>query len=305
MKRLLLLTLSTIFTLSISAQTVIFEDDFESYNLGDYIGEQSDLWKTWSANGEGTPADALVTDEWSLDGDHSIEIRQTVLGNDADVDLMMDIVEFQGDLEIAFDILVPSGNGAYWNMQGAGAVAVSWAMDMFFDPAGTFVVEQTAVEFLAGTYIPDEWTSIVINCDLDADEATVSVNGVESGVMPFDQYIFGGINFFGGGILTGDVLYFVDGVTITDLAPVNVEETEAFDFAVYPTPANDQLNIVSNAQGAAQVSVINLAGQVVFTENYNSLTQRQINVSDLTEGLYFVQVTSGDSYVTKKIMVKH
>lgn len=305
MKRLLLFTLSTIFTLSMSAQTVTFSDDFESYNLGDYIGASSDVWTTWSGtNGEGTPLDALVTDEWAQSGDHSIEIRQTLLGTDDDVDVMLGMVEFQHDWDIAFDLLVPNGFGAYWNMQGAGSVGQTWAMDMFLEPDGTFIVSQGGVEFSSGTYSPDTWVSVVVHCDLDNDDAYVTVDGVDSNVMPFDLYIFGGINFYGGGV-AGDVLYFVDNVVVTDMTPVNIDEVKSFDFEVYPTPASDVVNIVSNAQGTAQVTLVNLAGQQVYTEMFNSLTQRQINVSDLAEGLYFIQVASDNTYVTKKIMVKH
>lgn len=308
MKRLLLLSLSTIFTLSLSAQTVTFSDDFESYNLGDYVGEQSDVWETWTNSGEGTPEDALVTDEYAQSGVHSIEIRQTLLGTDADVDLMLPVIEFAGSWEVAFAMLVPSGFGGYWNIQGTAAWGNTWGFDMFIEADGTYTVSQNVdavINYSSGTYTPDTWMSVVLAFDLDNDLATVTVDGLMSDPIPY-PYIIGGMDFFGlGGALAADGLYFLDDVSITDMAPTNIVDAEAFDFEVYPSPASDQVNIVSNAQGNAQVSLINLAGQVVFTENYNSLTQRQINVSDLSEGLYFVQVASDNSYVTKKIMVKH
>jgi hypothetical protein len=308
MKRLLLFTLSTIFTLSMSAQTVTFSDDFESYSLGDYVGEQSDVWETWSNSGEGTPEDALVTDQYAQSGVHSIEIRQTLLGTDADVDLMLPVVEFQGQWEVAFSLLAPSGFGGYWNIQGAAVWGTTWGFDMFIEPDGSYVVSQTvdaaATEYGSGTYTPDTWMDIVLSFDLDNDEATVSVDGVSSSAIPY-AFIIGGMDFFGLGGATGDGLYFLDDVSITDMSPASISDAEAFDFEVYPSPASDVVNIISNAQGTAQVTLVNLAGQQVYTEAFNSLTQRQINVSDLAEGLYFVQITSGNEFVTKKILVKH
>lgn len=307
MKRTLLFTFASIFAFSMSAQTVTFSDDFEGYNLGDYVAENSDVWETWTAAAEGTPMDALVTDEWSQSGDHSAEIRQTLLGTDSDVDLMLPVIQFAGMWELEWSQLVPSGFGGYWNVQGTASWGSTWGMDMFLEPDGTWVISQTvdgsATEYGSGSYSHDTWMNVRISFDLDNDEATVYIDDAPTNTIPY-PFIIGGVDFFGLGGNTGDGLYFIDDVSITDLS-VGVEEVEAFDFEVYPTPANETVNILSNAQGAAQVNIVSLSGQQVFSEKFNSLVQTQLDVSELAEGLYFVQVIADNTQVTKKIMVRH
>ena len=45
-------------------QTPLLEEDFESYQVGDYIGVASSVWTTWTgATTEGTVEDGQVSDE--------------------------------------------------------------------------------------------------------------------------------------------------------------------------------------------------------------------------------------------------
>ena len=66
----LLFILSLFSFYSVNAQ-FSFTDNFESYAVGDYIGEADTLWTTWSGTTGGTE-DAQATDENSASGTNSI-----------------------------------------------------------------------------------------------------------------------------------------------------------------------------------------------------------------------------------------
>jgi hypothetical protein len=81
------------------------------------------------------------------------------------------------------------------------------------------------------------------------------------------------------------------------------------DVAAYPNPAanflNVQFSIVEDAD--VTVEIYDMLGSRVMAEQVltksNQLENHRMNVSDLTNGLYFVTINAGESRVTKKIQV--
>ena len=87
-------------------------------------------------------------------------------------------------------------------------------------------------------------------------------------------------------------------VKINESIYTSVDENNVASFEVYPNPMNNTLYINGNVQ---DVTIFNAVGQqVLFVENAN-----EINVEDLSEGLYFVRISdkNGNSMV-KKIVKK-
>lgn len=78
---------------------------------------------------------------------------------------------------------------------------------------------------------------------------------------------------------------------------------------LYPNPASDMLNIEVNASQASEmsISVYNIMGQKVMDQNVNITTgmnTRNINISDLNSGIYFVTVKANGFENTMKFIVK-
>ena len=78
---------------------------------------------------------------------------------------------------------------------------------------------------------------------------------------------------------------------------------------LYPNPASDMLNIEVNASQASEmsISVYNIMGQKVMDQNVNITTgmnTRNINISDLNSGIYFVTVKANGYENTMKFIVK-
>lgn len=85
---------------------------------------------------------------------------------------------------------------------------------------------------------------------------------------------------------------------------LSTAELNTTEFSLYPNPSADgsvQLNLSSNE--TANVAVYNVAGQLV--KNFVlATTSTVLNLSELNEGLYLVQVTQGNSSSTKRLIIK-
>ena len=93
---------------------------------------------------------------------------------------------------------------------------------------------------------------------------------------------------------------------------IGMEEVDAVTgMNVYPNPANNSTllsyNIVN--EGNVALTLTDLSGKIVHTENYGSQVEGQYNVdlstAALSNGVYFYTVTVGEKAVTKKFVVAH
>ena len=82
---------------------------------------------------------------------------------------------------------------------------------------------------------------------------------------------------------------------IHDLAHNAVEEGEVEAVSVYPNPAKDKLCI--KGENIQSVEVYNLVGQQVVVSS-----ETVLDLSDLTEGIYFVRVVCESGMATKRIV---
>ncbi len=94
--------------------------------------------------------------------------------------------------------------------------------------------------------------------------------------------------------------------------PVWLGTTEIFveeDFNAYPNPASNFVNVQYSLIEDADVNieVYNMLGSKVYAEQVgsrsNQIQQHTVDVSGLTDGLYFVTINAGESRATKKIQV--
>ncbi len=79
--------------------------------------------------------------------------------------------------------------------------------------------------------------------------------------------------------------------------------------AISPNPATSstQLLFTANKPGMAQVSVINLTGQTVYTQNISyvsGLNTSNLDVSNLPQGIYIVSVRAGNALLQNKLIKK-
>jgi PKD repeat protein len=76
--------------------------------------------------------------------------------------------------------------------------------------------------------------------------------------------------------------------------------------SIFPNPTNGQLTIHnSNTNiGTAEMKVVNVMGQSVMTQNYSDFSGTHfVDMSELSNGLYFIEINSGDSKTVHRIML--
>jgi len=87
----------------------------------------------------------------------------------------------------------------------------------------------------------------------------------------------------------------------------NVRSNNEMLINVYPNPANDVVTLQStSSMNGVFVEVTSVDGKVLRRVDFNSLANAvDLNVSDLSNGIYLLNIHSNNSVTTKKITVKH
>jgi len=88
-------------------------------------------------------------------------------------------------------------------------------------------------------------------------------------------------------------------VTFTNL--VGIKENNDFATVIYPNPTTGIVNIKCNE--AAQVNVFNAFGQLLLTQSTNGNDQETIDISNLPNGIYLIQMI-GESVTSTKQIIK-
>jgi hypothetical protein len=95
----------------------------------------------------------------------------------------------------------------------------------------------------------------------------------------------------------------------TDIATVSFtavnDITEENFISLVPNPAHEDLYIAAkNGAIISQVNIYNTAGQKVLSHNCNDF-KTTINTSQLTEGIYFMELTTTQFIQRAKFIVSH
>jgi len=240
MKKSFLFILSVMFlSMSTFAQSVLYQDDFEAYTVGDYLCTQTTEWTTWS-NAPGTAEDALISDDYALSPTKSVKV-------DGTTDLVLPLGNKQaGIFEIEFNLLFEAGYGGYYNLQHFEAPGTEWAMEVYFASDGTAELSTDGVT-TGFTYTPATWVNILNVVDLDADEAELWVDGSLIHTWVFSTQAgggagtkqLGGVNVYAGAPSGDDPLFYLDDVAYTQFF-------EALDFEDFePYNVGDYIAVVN------------------------------------------------------------
>jgi hypothetical protein len=82
-----------------------------------------------------------------------------------------------------------------------------------------------------------------------------------------------------------------------------VEEVKS-KLRIYPIPAITELNIDMGKEVNADVTIMNIIGQDVYTETLEAVRKIQINVSDYPPGSYFVMIKLNGQLITKRVQIR-
>jgi len=88
-----------------------------------------------------------------------------------------------------------------------------------------------------------------------------------------------------------------------DAEKQEVEEVKS-KLRIYPIPAVTVLNIDMGKEVNADLSIMNIIGQDVFSERLEGSRKLQINVSDYPSGSYFVMIKLNGQLITKRVQIR-
>lgn len=92
----------------------------------------------------------------------------------------------------------------------------------------------------------------------------------------------------------------IDDVAV-NVTPLSTDSFTKNGFSVYPNPALDVLNITSNELTINAISIVDINGRIVKQVSSNQ-TNAQVNVSDLTSGVYMITIESDNGSTVQKFI---
>ena len=96
----------------------------------------------------------------------------------------------------------------------------------------------------------------------------------------------------------------------TQPTSVRVEGGSAIaNLDVYPNPSRDIFNVTFTSEDAQdlEVRVINVVGEVVYTENLDQFIgeySKQVDLATYTKGVYFLEITTNNGVINKKLILQ-
>ena len=122
-------------------------------------------------------------------------------------------------------------------------------------------------------------------------------NGGELIAIPTTTVLEDGVTYYATQSINGcESLYYMVTVSVT----AGVDGFGLSRLVVYPNPALDVIT-VTNDNVITKLTVTNLLGQMVITQNVNAETI-QVNLAGLAAGTYILQVATADASTTVKIV---
>jgi len=140
--------------------------------------------------------------------------------------------------------------------------------------------------------------------EYDAALNTITVSTIPSHAMITHSvvsdanhlFIAGGTNF--GSIFNAVEIY--QGCLLSGIENIGDENT----ISIAPNPVSDILNISvpSFASDEVQITIQDIAGKVIYSANKNYSNQFQINTSEFADGVYLIQIKTGEKLLWNKFV---
>jgi hypothetical protein len=92
----------------------------------------------------------------------------------------------------------------------------------------------------------------------------------------------------------------------TNSSVTGISDNSATSFNVFPNPAQEELTITPfNEIQRGTFTLANILGEEIISENLHGQDRISVNVSSLSNGIYFASISSEGYKSTQKIIVAH
>lgn len=296
-KQLLFVGLLCSFFTVASAQTEVSFEASEGFTLGAVEGQNS-----WTAVFPTSDISQIaIANERATDGVYSLQIDS----NDAqqlDGVLSPQLPSYGAAFEVSFDFYPESDEDSDQHFYSLQSAALTYASYITFDYTGTIKarIGTTAAQSV-GTYTAGQWYNVKIKFDYTAGTVTYFVNnaqvltGATMGTSTGVDKLFFGQDNYGSGLTVDNIL-----VQATSLGTENFKVAA---IGIYPNPSNSIVNIANvNDSSLESVAIADINGRVIKTVGVNSLASGQIDISDLSNGVYMMTIATNQGTTTKKLV---
>ena len=281
MKKIILF-LALCFPFLLSAQ--LTADDFESYMAGSFDSQwNAASWEGWF----GGPSNATITDEQAHGGTYAVKIEQ-----DDDLVALLGTLD-QGYYELTYWQYVPSGSGAYTNLQhNYTSTAGDWMFEVYVTPdvQGQF---NTGGQGFLFDVVHDQWVEYKFNFNFITSEAQFSYNGAtvanflintNAGDTDAGLNQLNAINFYGGCLPTGCTsLAYYDDVQVA-VIPAPAHNAKVFnpvspsEYTSVPVGLEKPLTLAANVWNIGTDNITDVS--VTFTVKDNGGSTLYTETSD-------------------------
>ena len=299
MKKTLLLGLALLGVTSTNfAQTTLFEDSFETYTdfayttgtVGAWTLVDLDLKSSYVLNGstfpnQGIPKSFIVFNRSGIVPATTSAQTQARTGDKSMACFNASQAPFvNNDWLISPQItLGASGNNLSFWAKPLNALYGEEKFNILVSTTDVSTASFTQVNLsLVVTPSPNEWAEYTFNLDTYAGQPVyIAIQCVSD-----DQFAL-----------------FVDDFKVTTTAVASTQSFFANNFSVYPNPANNVLNLsVKNGLALNEVTMVDINGRTVKTITNALNSEMEINVSDLTSGVYILNVKTDEGIATSKFV---
>jgi hypothetical protein len=291
---------------SLTAQTTSFETS-EGFILGEINGQNN-----WSLYGDTPSANAVVTDDYLTDGDYSLKLVSTNSQPDDLYGVFSPIYTIDGaTYEITQDVYVDgldttNGTNLYlysFNYDATNEDLTAVSSVIFNYDGGIYAVtgydDSGDYEYVQlGTFTADTWYNIRTRFN---ESGTIEYYVNDVAITTISAYEGTTVNLLG--FLYDDwaTSYNIDNVILSTTLDVN--SVNSSSFSVYPNPANEILNINSFDNAFIKgYEIMDYNGRVVKSAEVDNVLDLQINIADLSDGMYIMKVSSDKGDVVKKVV---
>lgn len=286
----------------VNAQQTSFESS-EGFNLGSIHGQNG--WIV--TDGSLGPVEFQeITNSNFSDGSQSLRIANDQLHgyqqNGPIIGAMYDMSLTELET-ISFDMYIDDivGDASDYRFSTANMIDAVYTTTVYFSYDGTMVV-QGATEFpeLTTTWEPNTWFNVKIELTSTDIIYYIDDNIIYQGAASASQFTFDHMRFVHDNYSEGAA--YIDNLKIND-ETVSRNDVLTSAFSIYPNPAKDVINISNATDAIENVTITDMNGRVV-KQVVMGVNEGQINISDLSQGVYILNATSNGKSVTEKIVKK-
>ncbi len=101
--------------------------------------------------------------------------------------------------------------------------------------------------------------------------------------------------------------YYIDDVDYFEPFQNDITALNNVNVSIYPNPNNGQFTLsVNGAEGNMNMEIVNLAGQVVYTQRIEATSNftTDIDVSEFATGVYYIKLSNNDGVKVNKLIIK-